>query len=494
MGAGDTRSFDYIFNTGNTSVSGGYGHHEDPMTLQQTDKTVTNKLWLGVIDGLYSTYWSSPYGPVEMTPLFAPVVNVTARLEYVEERNSSLGFGLKSENLYSNYKLILSGITPNCFDEHGLYDITNIQLDCVYNAGQGQEVKKRSLYHVIYYNNGKYYLRYPTLSDGPQLGEELSCVNGELTIPFTHEKVTLQNNTINNVRFIRGLADTWDNVVVYRPDRIAPHVAQGESLKYSCFMVRESNNQRKYARVFTASDVFTANTVYGAGTADGVIMDLCGSDDVSGTDRWMNDAYGFSYYGGEISPFTTTYNGSEPEYFVTDSAGNNFESTSKQVTRVSAKNLAGTNIADFLGIRGEDGNFTYAGIFLFKAYNGFKILGDNEEIQNAYVYSAEPYDSVNTGARRPAPWLINQQENTYAWKTVYEATTAQYDPLVTGRVSFDPSNQIHEVPDGYIFMKVGDVEMLAYIEESSSIVSKKGNLTDDVDAKDHKVRIEYLFP
>ena len=462
--------------------------------LSVANKTALNMI-TGIIKGEDSQNSTEPWdegnrrmtAPVVLEPVYAYVTNVTVRLEYNEEVNSTGSYAQKTGSLLSKYRLVVSGVTWECFSQAGnsYVDISNIKLDY---AIEGGGFVNANIGNCIYRGDDGYYLSYGR-TNGPNMGAKLSVENNEIIIELSYGRFYLMNgdNDVNknSISFIRGLVAfepvTFDT---YKPNDVSIAPAQGESYKYSCFMT--SDTRYKYARVFTASDTFTASTVYGTGTVDGVIMDISGSDNVNSQNIWSNEAYGFAYYGGIIKAYTdSSYT------YVGTVASVNVQSISKQITRTSAKSLIGQNIAEFLGIKGENGGFTCAGLFEFMPYAGVRILGNSEVLQQSYVYSAEQYDTnVNTGARRPAPWYI-ESSDSYVWKTISQAVTEEM--ISVERVNFDIGSEIHLIPEGYLLLKDEDVEMMVYVGAESSTVQPKGSLTS-IDASTYKVNVEYLMP
>ena len=383
---------------------------------------------------------------------------------------------------------MVSGVTWECFSQAGnsYVDISNIKLDY---AIEGGGFVNANIGNCIYRGDDGYYLSYGR-TNGPNMGAKLSVENNEIIIELSYGRFYLMNgdNDVNknSISFIRGLVAfepvTFDT---YKPNDVSIAPAQGESYKYSCFMT--SDTRYKYARVFTASDVFSTNNIYG--DVDAVIMDISGSSNVDLQNQWSNNAYGIAYYGGIITPLMDS-NYTYVEITPGTVSSLDVQNISKAVTRTSAIDLIGQNIAQFLEIKGENGRFICAGIFEFTPYAGIRILGDSDELDNVHVYKAEPYDNNNEHARIPAPWYI-ENSNIYSWKTVSEAVGGNL--LDTDYVIFDTGSDIHLVPEGYLLVIEDDVEMMLYVGTESSIVQPKGNLEEE-DAVTYRARVEYLLP
>ena len=430
--------------------------------------------------------------PMVFTPSFGYMFNVKARLEFSRTTNGAGGYTAATD-LHSYYTLVLSGITEECFYGSGnMFNFGNLKLDYT----DGNQFYVRAINNSVYKNtdDGKYYIAIGGIYSGQGMGTAVTYENGEVRIPLSHGQLRIYDGSSNQelrgrARFIRGLAPaetvTIDN---YIPSDKRPVPESGESMKYSCFAVKNGEDLN-ISRVFTASESFTSNTIYGTGTVDGVIMDMCGSNDVDESTKWTgNDPYGFAYYGGQVSPFDK--NG---VVFVTDVTGNSLANMTKQVTRLTARSLIGANIADSLGISDSNGHFRYAGVFEFNKYGRVKIIWNDNELSAKYIFRGKQSDPQgNVYARIPAPW-----ETDPTWITIQQAVNNQSEPFDTDNVMLYLGNYIYDAPDGFVHVYWGGAEAYIYegtSEETESYIVSGGSNPTQVDAKDHKVQLQYMFP
>ena len=439
-----------------------------------------------------------------LVPYFTPISTATATLTYdppVTGEDSQVDYTAQS-SILENYTITLNNVDQYYLETFGLnlysfgldyarvgetegftmsYFATRIEKEAIQEQGSPRKYKINNFYVddddrywiASFDSNGVMSLSTKLLNIAVDDTEALKLYPG------------LENYEIKNNIFIRGLVpgDTGSSdpvsVSTYRCDDYYVVPAEGEVFKYSCFVYGVGADELKFARVFTAADSFNTTPAspdgvtraYYNSTAAARIMDMVGSDN-----------YGWAYYGGVISPYTSDDSSEDDETFFGSANGpvlyGQIESYEKRAYRTDSA----TNIYTYLGSSFADG----AGMLKIKPFTKILISNCNE----AYIYETSIIpngdDNEFNKVADLGPWESGQGK---AWKTINQVI-GQSQTGNQREIILAQSNYIYDVQDGFVYTSSGDGSGAIYVGTADYTV--EGGDLEDVNAKDFRAEGAYL--